>query len=346
METPALRRRRPSSFLFPMAPPASEPGAGEPAAVAGSASAPDAAAKATRSAAEAELDSTKVDEGGPPSKQVKPNEDDDASGATEEELVDGDAVVAAARRALAALCDTAKIDASHGVEHASVVLGHTEAAIAATTTPLPPARALAVRLAALLHDADDKKYFPDTAKTLGNARKIMAEAGAPAGVVADAAAMIGWVSCSKNGNDCPPEAEAHPELLWPRWADRLEAAGEIGVVRCYQFNQHDGATPLALASTPRPRSEAEAFALATGARFAAYQASGGGSASMIDHYYDKLLQVARPPPELVRNAYLETAALAGAAPLLKVCLAFGETGEVPVPLIEEMAANVGLALET
>ena len=44
--------------------------------------------------------------------------------------------------------------------------------------PLPEARALAVRLAALLHDADDRKYFPDTCKTYANARQIMSEAGA------------------------------------------------------------------------------------------------------------------------------------------------------------------------
>ena len=50
----------------------------------------------------------------------------------------------------------------------------------------------------------------------------------------------------------------------------------------------------------------------------ATQASGGASASMIDHYYDKLLSVARPPPALVRNAWLEQAALDGAAPLIKV----------------------------
>ena len=40
------------------------------------------------------------------------------------------------------------------------------------------ARALAVRLAALLHDADDRKYFPDTCKTYANAKQIMSDAGA------------------------------------------------------------------------------------------------------------------------------------------------------------------------
>ena len=66
---------------------------------------------------------------------------------------------------------------------------------------------------------------------------------------------------------------------------------------------------------------------------------------MIDHYYDKLFSVARPPPALVQNAYLEVAALKGAAPLLKVCLAYGQAGEVPVDLIEGMCARHGLMKE-
>lgn len=55
---------------------------------------------------------------------------------------------------------------------------------------------------------------------------------------------IGLVSCdwaddlttclstgSKNGNSVPDDAVREPELLWPRWADRLEATGEIGILR-------------------------------------------------------------------------------------------------------------------
>ena len=42
---------------------------------------------------------------------------------------------------------------------------------------------------------------------------------------------------------------------------------------------------------------------------------------MLDHYYDKLLHVARPPPRLVRNAYLEAEAEARVAPLLQVSVA-------------------------
>ena len=138
------------------------------------------------------------------------------------------------------------------------------------------------------------------------------------------------------------QAQEEPELLWPRWADRLEAAGEIGVARCYMHNQKDGA-PLAVAGvTPRCTTDAEAFELATEARFAEYQTRGGSSASMIDHYFDKLLQIARPAPSLVRNPYLEREAEHRAAPLLRVITAYGETGEVPVDEIEAIVERCGL----
>ena len=71
-------------------------------------------------------------------------------------------------------------------------------------------------------------------------------------------------------------------------------------------------------SSPRPANEEEVFRFATPERFAKYQTSGGNSNSMIDHYYDKLLSVARPPPEIVQNSFLEAAALQSAAPLVKV----------------------------
>ena len=39
---------------------------------------------------------------------------------------------------------------------------------------------------------------------------------------------------------------------------------------------------------------------------------------MIDHYYDKLFSVARPPAAIVQNPYLEKAAANSAAPLVDV----------------------------
>ena len=102
-----------------------------------------------------------------------------------------DAIVEAAAVGLRALCVAAGIDDSHGVKHARAVLAHAEAALAAAP-PLAPPRALAVRLAALLHDADDAKYFPlvgGTAATYANAERIMGEAGTPRAAAADAVCL-------------------------------------------------------------------------------------------------------------------------------------------------------------
>ena len=52
---------------------------------------------------------------------------------------------------------------------------------------------------------------------------------------------ISYVSASDNGNEIPERAKQYPELLWVRLADRLEAIGAIGAVRCYQYNREKGA---------------------------------------------------------------------------------------------------------
>jgi len=246
-------------------------------------------------------------------------------------------------RAVAGLrvsCTVHAIPESHGLAHAVRVLAHVDQALQVADPGIPAARALSVRLAALLHDADDRKYFPDCEEgEYPNAFRIMMESGASPKEAEDAIKMIGLVSCSKNGNSFPEEAEKAPEILWPRWADRLEATGEVGVVRCWQYAMERG-NPLALPTSPRPKNEEEMWATATPERFDAYQSSGGKSLSMIDHYYDKLLRVSRPETTLLRNPYFEEATQQRVAPLVHVCLSFGATGEVPLDLLMAMAARV------
>lgn len=249
------------------------------------------------------------------------------------------AVIEKATESLEVLCKKHNIPESHGLFHAKRVLEHAEQAIQAGP-PLTPGRTLAVRLAALLHDADDRKYFKGQkdSEAYPNARRLSSEAGAEPSVIDDVLRMIGLVSCSKNGNSVPEDVKGQPEWLWPRWADRLEATGEIGVVRCWQYNCETTA-PLSCETTPRPQSEAEVWALATEERFAMYQTSGGNSDSMMDHYYDKLLRVARPDYKSVCNKYFEAEMDKRAAPLVEVCLDYGRTGKVPENKIKEMAAK-------
>lgn len=239
-------------------------------------------------------------------------------------------IVEAATASVRDFCVKHGIPESHGLSHALRVLAHVDQALAQSLAIIPPSRALSIRLAALLHDVDDRKYFPDGPEgEYPNAKQIMREAGAGPREVQDATSMIRWVSCSKNGNSVPPDAIREPELLWPRWADRLEATGEVGVVRCWQYAREKG-DPLSVASTPRPRSEAEVWKLATPERFEKYQSSGGKSDSMMDHYYDKLLRVARPPAELLCNPYFTTEMDKRVAPLVEICLLFGESGQIPL----------------
>lgn len=247
-------------------------------------------------------------------------------------------IVRKARDALTVLCAEHRIPESHGMGHACRVLGHAEKALEAAEAPVSAGRALAVRLAALLHDADDRKYFPKGHEDCPNARRLMEEAGAEAEVVSDALRMIGVVSCSKNGNKVPAELAGDPCWLWPRWADRLEATGEVGIVRCWQMC-HEKGESLFCAETPRPKAEADVWSFATEERFEEYQKSGGKSVSMMDHFFDKLLRVARPDYSSVRNAYLEAEMDCRAAPLVNLCLEFGRTGAVPEDLIREMATQ-------
>jgi hypothetical protein len=199
--------------------------------------------------------------------------------------------------------------------------------------------AMAAGLAALLHDADDRKYFdrPADGPALPNAERILGAALAE--VEVDAAGLdvlglggggfvekvracaleaIGYVSASGNGNDAPLRAAENPLLLYPRWADRLEALGETGVERCWAYTEEVG-RPLYDDESPPPAPADEAMRLATPERLAAYRAR-GESRTMIDHYYDKLLHLAAPL-RAHENEYFREAAAGRLEPLLEVCAA-------------------------
>lgn len=237
--------------------------------------------------------------------------------------------------------DHPEIKPSHGWAHVSAVLGHATAAVAAASqrpggAPLDSQTCMEIKAAALLHDVDDRKYFPQHTQ-YENARTVLAAAGVPPESAAAVVEMIALVSCSANGNRVPDHIAAAGawHRLIPRWADRLEAVGEVGVVRCYRYNQEVG-RPLSGPGSPRPTTEEELWRYATPERFEAYLES-GESEDMVAHYYDKLLHVARPPEGIVCNAYLEKAAEESSAPLVELLLRFGRTGAVDEEFIEELA---------
>ena len=114
----------------------------------------------------------------------------------------GDKLVRAAETKLKVLFEKAGVDSSHGILHARKVLGNAEMALKSTTRTITEERALGIRLAALLHDADDKIYFDISKYTetpFQNAQTICKEVGVNEKVINEVLKMIGWVSCSKNG---------------------------------------------------------------------------------------------------------------------------------------------------
>ena len=221
------------------------------------------------------------------------------------------------------LCLMHQVDVSHGLQHACAVLEHVQNAMEHSAAPLTLARQRSIELAALLHDADDRKYFQT--QDNANAKSILRSCDVPPDIAEETLRMIDLVSGSKNGNEVPPECAESPELLWPRWADRIEAIGTNGVVRCWQYNVEKERL-ISSDATPQPKTREEALALVTSERFDRYQQT-GESASMIDHYYDKLLHVISVTPEMVQNPYLEAQLRDNVTPLLDVCVVYTTGGD-------------------
>jgi hypothetical protein len=99
-----------------------------------------------------------------------------------------------------------------------------------------------IKVAALLHDVDDAQYFPHTSGVHENALELIRLVEVPAKSHASITDMIALVSCSKDGNRVPASIaesiECHPLIPW--WADRLEAVGSAGAVRCYLYSLEQG----------------------------------------------------------------------------------------------------------
>ena len=102
----------------------------------------------------------------------------------------------------------------------------------------------------------------------------------------------------------------------------------IGAIRCYQYAVEKGNALHVEGQTPRPKTEEEMWKLVLPERFESYQKD-GKSASMMDHYYDKLLQIAFFDEEVVQNKYLLQEAKSRVAPLVHIALEYGRTGVPP-----------------
>jgi len=195
---------------------------------------------------------------------------------------------------------------SHSIDHINRVLAHTNNALIHEL--LSAKTKFLIKLAGALHDVDDTK-FTDTV-AYSNAKQILFGqlCNEDIDLVIE---MISYVSSSANGDKIPERAKIFPWLLIPRHADRLEAVGIIGVIRCYQYTKTKK-MPLYSNQTLKPQSIDDIWNVATAERYASYN---GQSASMIDHYYDKLLRLGNFS---TNNPYIKQAQILSLDPLLKV----------------------------
>jgi len=159
----------------------------------------------------------------------------------------------------------------HGYEHALCVMEHARRGLEDYPTILRQNKINAVLLAALLHDVDDEKLFPESKDYL-NARAILSQIHFP--LVETVVEMIDLVSFRKNGisdvyisrtkSQAKIEGRTkvtrsqmishdltlfsrtrkaslgtqHPIPRWkliPRFADRVDALGCVGVARCVSY---------------------------------------------------------------------------------------------------------------
>jgi uncharacterized protein len=240
---------------------------------------------------------------------------------------------------------SAGVDGSHGLDHCLQVLKNVNNAL--THINLGNRTILLIRLATLLHDADDAKYFPNN-EDYENARMIL-QMNRLIDLLTDKEIefiiwMIGLVSFSKNGDSIPQKESIsfmkdhmnkdYLDLSWtlyPRYADRLEAIGVIGLKRTFEYTLHMK-RPLYLPDTPRAVDEFDLFnRVATQERYDNHRMK--NSASMMDHFYDKLLRLSQFP---IRNEYFDKECAIRIKPLIDIALEFGKTGTISASEIEKI----------
>lgn len=128
-----------------------------------------------------------------------------------------------------------------------------------------------VQLAALLHDADDRKLFPKTHPHQGNARAFLAAQGMDKERIDAICRIISQVSFKGTGSTVPDTIEGK----CVQDADRLDAIGAIGIARTFAFGGSKGRKMYDPAEPPQLDMDEAAYAKNQG--------------HTVNHFYEKLL---------------------------------------------------------
>lgn len=196
------------------------------------------------------------------------------------------------------ICINNKMDVGHDVEHVIKVAktgnDALEEYIAMKPGPLPNNIKLRINMACLLHEIGDKKFYDVTqCDTYTYRKQIISEIlhdydRFTKELCDDIILMIDLCSARKWGNKYPSNINVYH--LIPRWSDRLEATGYIGIARCllYSFNKNN----LLCQDTDNfPTTLQELNTIAPRSRFDTYTLRNGISVDAWEHFQDKVRHI-------------------------------------------------------